>query len=229
MKNILCLFLCVLLTGCAPRETPVSTEPSSAAPTIVTAAPETVPPATAAPAVPPDDEELVLVTDFIPGIQVELKYATTDNFTGQVIYDFQDAYLRYGTVKKLAKAQAFFESQGLSLKIWDAYRPVSAQWTLWEAYPDGNFVANPNTTHSSHSRGNTLDVTIVDDSGAELPMPTGFDDFSALADRDHSDCDFLTAENARLLESIMQQNGFQGYRKEWWHFSDTDSYDVIDP
>ncbi len=229
MKMILCLFLCVLLSGCAPRETPVSSEPSTATPTIATTAPETVPDTTAAPAVPPADDELVLVTDFIPGIQVELKYSTADNFTGQVIYDFQDAYLRYGTVKKLAKAQAFFESQGLSLKIWDAYRPVSAQWKLWEAYPDGNFVSDPNRTYSSHSRGSTLDVTIVDGSGVELPMPTGFDDFSALADRDYSDCDLLTAENARLLESILEQNGFQGYRKEWWHFSDTDSYEVIDP
>ncbi len=229
MRKLFIVLLCLVLVGCTSQEVPETTAPATVASTVPTTAPETVPPITAAPTEPPNDEELVLVTDFFPGIQVELKFATADNFTGQVIYDFQDAYLRYGTVKKLAKAQAFFESQGLSLKIWDAYRPVSAQWKLWEAYPDGNFVSDPNRTYSSHSRGSTLDVTIVDDSGAELPMPTGFDDFSALADRDYSDCDLLTAENARLLESILEQNGFQGYRKEWWHFSDTDSYEVIDP
>lgn len=228
MKKLFSILLCLLLVGCAPKEVPTTTEPAAIA-TVPTTVPETVPPTTAAPTEPPNDDDLVLVTDFIPTIQVELKYATTDNFTGQVIYDFQDARLRYGTVKKLAAVQDFFQSQGLSLKIWDAYRPVSAQWKLWEAYPDGNFVANPNRTYSSHSRGNTLDVTLVDEKGRELTMPTAFDDFSPLADRDYSDCDLLTAENARLLQSIMEQHGFQGYQKEWWHFTDTDSYDVIDP
>lgn len=57
-------------------------------------------------------------------------------------------------------------------------------------------------------------------------MPTDFDDFSPLADRDYSDCSLTTAENARLLQSILEQNGFSGYQGEWWHFSDTDSYPV---
>ena len=228
MRKLSAILLCLFLVGCAPKEAPETPAPTATttvptAQMVDTAVPETTP-ATVPPEISPDT--LVRVQDYIPTIQVELKYATSDNFTGQIIYGFTDAYLRYGTVKKLAKAQEFFVSQGLSLKIWDAFRPVSAQFTLWEAYPDGNFVANPNTTHSSHSRGNTLDVTIVDSGGRELPMPTGFDDFSALADRDYSDCSLETAENARLLQSILGQNGFHGYQKEWWHFTDTDTYDV---
>lgn len=231
MKKLLIIILCALLVGCAPKEPPEGTLPTTAAIETVPPVTETEPPVT----IPettlpePEDDALVSVTDYIPGIFVELKYATADNFTGQVIYDFTQAQLRYGTVKKLAAAQEFFESQGLSLKIWDAYRPVAAQWKLWDVYPDSNFVANPNRTHSSHSRGNTIDVTLVDKNGRELEMPTGFDDFSALADRDYSDCSLITAENARLLESILQQYGFQGYQKEWWHFTDTDSYEVIAP
>lgn len=225
MKKLLIGLLCLLLSGCASQQVPEFTQPA----TIPTTAPaETAPPQTTT--LPPEvsDETIVRVQDYIPTIAVELKYATADNFTGQVIYDFTDAYLRYGTVKKLQKAQEFFLSQGLSIKIWDAYRPVSAQWTLWEVYPDGSFVADPNRTFSSHSRGSTIDVTLVDREGRELEMPTAFDDFSPLADRDYADCSLLTAENARLLQSILEQNGFTGYQKEWWHFSDTQSYDVAE-
>ena len=234
MKKLLILILCALFVGCTPKESPEAIQPTITLPETVpttkaepsVAIPTTQPPAAL---LEPEEDALVFVTDYIPGILVELKYATTDNFTGQVIYDFTEAQLRYGTVKKLAAAQEFFEAHGLSLKIWDAYRPVSAQWKLWEAYPDGNFVANPNRTHSSHSRGNTIDVTLVDKTGRELEMPTAFDDFTALADRDYSDCSLVTAENARLLQSILEQHGFRGYQKEWWHFTDTDSYEVINP
>ena len=92
-----------------------------------------------------DDEMFVRIRDYIPDIVVELKYATADNFTGQIIYDFEDAFLRYGTVKKLRAVQDALREQGLSLKIWDAFRPVSAQFRLWEVYPDATFVANPQT------------------------------------------------------------------------------------
>ena len=57
-------------------------------------------------------------------------------------------------------------------------------------------------------------------------MPTGFDDFSALADRDYSDCSAEAARNAILLEEIMEKYGFKGYRGEWWHYTDTDAYEV---
>lgn len=227
MKTILSILFCLLLIGCTPKDVPEEALPATAAPTAASTAPETTAETTVPETMPAvSDDAFVRVRDYIPTIQVELKYATEDNFTGQVIYDFSDACLRYGTVKKLAQAQAFFQSQGLSLKIWDAYRPVSAQWRLWEAYPDGNFVADPNKTYSSHSRGNTIDVTLVDREGRELAMPTGFDDFSSLADRDYSDCGLLPAENARLLENILIQQGFTGYKNEWWHFTDTDAYQV---
>ncbi|MBQ9322421.1 MAG: hypothetical protein IJ239_08770, partial [Eubacterium sp.] len=84
----------------------------------------------------PEDDDLVRVRDYIPDILVELKYATDDNFTGQVIYDFKDAYLRYGTVKRLQIVQDAMKEQGLTLKIWDAFRPLWAQQALWDAYPD---------------------------------------------------------------------------------------------
>lgn len=174
----------------------------------------------------PEKTSLVRVKDYIPDILVDLKYATEDNFTGQTIYTFTDAYLRYGTIEKLKLAQEAVKEYGMCLKIWDGYRPVSAQFKLWEICPDSTYVANPNRGYSSHSRGNTIDITLVYADGAEVEMPTGFDDFSAHADRDYRDCTRAAAEHALLLENIMKNVGFQPYFGEWWHFSDTTSYPV---
>lgn len=218
------LILVCLLCACGkPSATaeapPMETLPPPTPPLETGALPEiTVP--------EPTPEDFVRVLDRVPGIRQELMYATDRNFTGQVIYGFSDAYLRYGTVKKLAAVSADLAELGLSLKIWDSYRPVSAQFKLWEVCPNPAFVADPRKGFSSHSRGNTLDVTLVDADGNELEMPTGFDDFSAKADRDYSDCSETAATHAELLEILMEKHGFQGYYAEWWHFSDTDEYPV---
>ena len=173
-----------------------------------------------------EDQVMVPVCDVIPDMQVELKYATADNFTGHVIYPFQQAYLRFGTVKKLAQAQAEFRKLGLRLKLWDGFRPVSAQFKLWEVCPDPTFVANPTKGFSSHSRGNTVDVTLVGLDGTELEMPSAFDDFSGKANRDYSDSTKTAADHAQLLEILMEKHGFYGYFDEWWHFYDNDQYPV---
>lgn len=174
----------------------------------------------------PSDDTFVRLADHIPDILIDLKYATEDNFTGVVIYDFTDAYLRYGTVKKLAAVQEELRDSGMVLKVWDAFRPATAQFQLWEVCPDPTYVANPNTGFSSHSTGNTVDLTLAWPDGAEVQMPTGFDDFSRMADRDYSDCGEVPAGNARLLEELMCKHGFQPYFGEWWHFSDSTSYAV---
>ena len=174
----------------------------------------------------PNDTDFVRITDYIPTAVIDLKYATEDNFTGQIIYSFNDAWLRYGTVKKLKLVADELAERGLYLKIWDSFRPISAQFTLWNVYPDATFVANPNTGFSSHSRGNTIDITLVDANGYELLMPTEFDDFSALANRSYNDCDPDAASNAILLENLMKKHGFEPYYNEWWHYSDTTSYEA---
>ncbi len=103
---------------------------------------------------------------YLPGVYADLRYATEDNFTGQVIYDFTQPQLRYGTLKKLAQAQEMLAERDLALKIWDAYRPVSAQFRLWEVCPDPQYVADPTKGYSGHSRGNTVDVTLVSADGS---------------------------------------------------------------
>lgn len=174
----------------------------------------------------PEGSVFVAVGDYAPDILVDLKYASQDNFTGQTVYEFTTVYLRYGTVKKLMAVQQDLQELGLGLKIWDGFRPVSAQYRLWEICPDPRYVADPENGFSSHSRGNTVDVTLVYSDGREAVMPTGFDDFTALADRDYSDCSLEAANNAEILEILMEKHGFTGYRREWWHYTDTDDYPV---
>ncbi len=219
----------------APGDTPaVHTPAPSASPaleiTSSPAPPHSPSPTPAAGTAPPKEtpapEDLVRVADYIPDIYIELRYASENNFTGSVIYDFDEAYLRYGTVQKLAAAQDTLSQAGFALKIWDAFRPVQAQFTLWEVCPDPNYVADPRSSYSGHSRGDTVDVTLVRADGSAVEMPTDFDDFSPLADRDYADVPSAAAENAELLESAMTQAGFNAYYNEWWHFSDAAAYSV---
>lgn len=194
----------------------IQTEPESTAPTINEV-------------IIPKDEDLVEINTYISNIIIDLKYATEDNFTGKQIYDSgQKAMLRYGTIVKLLEAQKELNSLGYTIVVWDAYRPTYAQFKLWDVCPDPRYVANPtNGGFSSHSRGNTIDISIIKLDGSQIEMPTGFDDFSKEADRDYSDISKDAAENSKLLEDIMKKHGFIPYSAEWWHFSDSDQYDVI--
>lgn len=227
-KRILAgVLLCLLLAGCAPA----LSEPTPTPVPIVTPSPtpEPTPTPTPTPTPPPElpDDTLVNVQDYLPGVFVDLRYATTNNFTGQVIYDFTTAQLRYGTVKKLAVAAEALAQQGYALLIWDACRPVSAQFRLWEVCPDSTYVANPYNGYSRHSRGNTVDITLVTLDGEAVEMPSGFDEFSALADRDYSDVSETAAQHANLLEQAMTNAGFIPYSGEWWHYSDSVQYEVV--
>ncbi len=224
------LLLAAILSGCASTDIPAHRETTlPPAQTLETQGqerePEVLSDGLPLP-VNPRNTDFVRVKDLVPDIFVELKYATEDNFTGKAIYSFPDAYLRYGTACRLAAVNGELEELGLRLKIWDGFRPVSAQFALWEAYPDPQYVADPNRGFGSHTRGNTVDITLTDLQGREVEMPTGFDDFSAKADRDYSDCTPEAAENAMLLERIMEKHGFSGYWGEWWHYTDVDDYDV---
>ncbi len=174
-----------------------------------------------------EDTDFVRVADYIPNAFVNLRYAGTDNFTGKVIYRFRDAYLRYGTVKKLMDVAYELEQQGYGLLIWDCYRPVSAQRKLFETFPDPNYVSPPGVGSQTHCRGKAIDLTLYRlDNGTELLMPSEFDDFTAYADREFTDVSAEAAANATLLQTVMERYGFTGYSEEWWHFNDTDEYPV---
>jgi D-alanyl-D-alanine dipeptidase len=155
-----------------------------------------------------------------PSIIVDLKYATPNNFTGSRIYDFNTAIARAGTVRKLTQASHLLKQQGFRLKIWDAYRPVSAQQKLFDVTPDPTWVAQPDPNFS-HQKGVTFDLTLCELDGTEIPMQSGFDDFSEKATRHYRRKPYQE-HNYRLLDTAMRQAGFVGYENEWWDYRDTD-------
>lgn len=170
--------------------------------------------------------DFVNVRNYIPDIFVDLKYASSDNIAGKVIYDFDGVYLRYGTVVKLMQVQEELREMGLSLMIWDAFRPVEAQAELWAAYPNEIFVTNPETGTSANSCGYAVDVTVVDADGNQLEMPSEYDSFTSLADRNYGDCTEAAAENATMLQELMMKYGFNGVQTKWYHFEDSTMYSV---
>jgi D-alanyl-D-alanine dipeptidase len=125
--------------------------------------------------------------------------------------------------------QSALEKRRLGLKIYDAYRPVSVQKIFWELLPDTRFVADPKVG-SKHNRGTAVDVTLVDQLGRDLPMPTPYDEFSERAHATYRGCAPEEGENRDLLKQAMVKEGFVPYIHEWWHFDDPDweRYPLLD-
>ena len=173
--------------------------------------------------------DLVDIEKINSHILLDIKYATTDNFTKQKVYSQPKAYLRKEVAERLDKVQKDLEKQGLGLKIWDAYRPRSVQYTFWKLVPDERYVANP-AKGSRHNRGAAVDITLVNASGKELPMPTEFDNFTEKAHRDYMQLPAEVLKNREILEQAMTAHGFEGLSTEWWHFDykNWQQYDLLD-
>ncbi len=161
---------------------------------------------------------LVEVQSVNPNIRIELWYATNKNFTGKQIYPVEKCYLIKEVAEALDRVQKELEKQGLGLKIWDGYRPLSAQCKLWNVLSDERYVSDPRKG-GRHTRGTAVDLTIVRLSdGNELEMPTGFDDFTEKAWRTYQDLPENVKKNRLLLQHVMERHGFIGLKTEWWHF-----------
>ena len=163
------------------------------------------------------NSELMDIQSLIPTIQVDLKYATTDNFTGQIVYQFSRCLLLKEAALKLRDVQEELELIGLGLKIWDGFRPVAAQWTFWELVPDERYVSDPEKG-GRHTRGTAVDLTLITKEGQELLMPTDFDDFSERAHQDYTGSSNEAIKNREFLREMMERHGFKGLLTEWWHF-----------
>ena len=155
------------------------------------------------------------IEEYGDSIVCDMRYATTDNLTGEILYDHPACFLREPAAKALNQVQRDLYEQGVGLKIWDAYRPMSVQAKL------AAFVSNTDYTPSvsNHSRGIALDVTLVDrNTGAELVMPTVHDDLSEAAHENAPVDDPEALRNRELLKAAMHAHGFTVYPFEWWHF-----------
>ena len=166
----------------------------------------------------------------VPGIVLDIRYATADNFTGAPLpgYGAPRAFLRKEATAALARVQARLARSGFGLKVWDAYRPVRATLAMvaWceqtgrTSLLDDGYIAR----RSRHNQGVAIDLTVVElASGRELEMGTPFDEFSA---RSHTaNATGPVAEHRQLLGDAMAAEGFVNYLSEWWHFS----FNVPDP
>ena len=174
------------------------------------------------------------VTERVPGVLVELKYATSDNFMNKNVYGcLTRAYLQKETIVKLKKAQENLEKAhpGYHLLIYDAARPLSKQWELWNTlteYPPEKrrtYVADPKE-HSIHNYGSAIDLTVADDKGKPLEMGTKYDFFGEMA-YPNQEVRLLMAgklsqkaiDNRLILRKAMTQAGFTAIEYEWWHFN----------
>ncbi len=148
---------------------------------------------------------------------LDVKYATADNFTGQVLYPCERCLLRKEVAFALLAAHEAFKEKGYRLKLFDCYRPNSVQWKMWEVYPDDRYVAHP-AKGSVHNRGGAVDVTLVRH-GAEVDMGTAFDFFGERAHFAYTQLPDSVLAHRQLLREVLEANGFGGITSEWWHFS----------
>jgi zinc D-Ala-D-Ala dipeptidase len=176
------------------------------------------------------EKELVDLEKVVPGMIMDIRYATANNFTGKQIYTLAKAYARKPVAEALIKAQADFKKLGVGVKMHDAYRPYAATVKFYEEYHDTTYVASP-YKGSRHNRGCALDMTIVDlKTGKELKMPTEYDSFSKDAWPTTPVKDPIIKKNRDLIISVMERNGFKVNASEWWHFDFVGwkKYEVMD-
>ena len=174
--------------------------------------------------------ELVDLEKEVPGIVLDLRYATSNNFTHQIVYPSARAFARRPVADALSKIQEELKGKGLALKIFDAYRPYAVSLKFFAITPDTNFVASPKTG-SRHNRGCAVDLTLIDlKTGRELEMPTGFDNFTAKAGHAYLKLPPQVLKNRQLLRETMVQFGFVPNQGEWWHydFKGWRNYQIMD-
>lgn len=163
------------------------------------------------------DDALVDIQTVSRAIKLEMRYATTNNFMKRKLYPVSRCILRSVVAKQLAKVQLELELQGLGLKVYDCYRPLSVQRQMWQVVTDERYVANP-AKGSRHNRASAVDLTLVDLNGKELEMPTEFDDFTTRAHSDDLTASPLARQHSQLLAAVMTKYGFIPLPTEWWHF-----------
>ncbi len=174
--------------------------------------------------------QLIDLARFIPGLALDIRYATANNFMHEPLYRLPKAFVRLPVARALKQMQAELATQGLALKIFDGYRPYSVTVYFYEKLHDSVFLAVP-WRGSRHNRGGTVDLTLIDlKTGKELKMPTAYDAISPKAHINYQKLPKRIIRNRNLLQNIMEKYGFQVYAPEWWHydFKNFAQFDLMD-
>ena len=168
-----------------------------------------------------DTSEWTELTRLDPTIELDLRYATANNFMEQQVYDCGRCFYRPQVARALLDAQQELRARGLGLKMYDCYRPAPYQQRLWDILPDARYVARP-AKGSLHSRGAAADLTLINlDTGVELAMGTPYDFFGEEAYTTTTDLPADVLQNRAILQDVLRRNGFATIRTEWWHFNFT--------
>jgi zinc D-Ala-D-Ala dipeptidase len=164
-------------------------------------------------------QELVNVADFPSEFEYEIRYATTDNFIGEVLYDCSVCLLQPEVAEAFLEANQYFCEKGYRIKIYDCYRPLEVQKKMWDKVPRATYVANPYSKGSVHNKGAAVDITLVTLEGCYIEMGSDYDFFGRESHIDNYNFDEEILANRKLLREGMRKFGFTPIRTEWWHFS----------
>ncbi|MBX3442808.1 MAG: serine hydrolase [Planctomyces sp.] len=164
--------------------------------------------------------DLVELTSLEPGIRLDIRYASENNFLGTVFYRQPRAFLQRPAAEAVARAHRRAAEHGLGLLVYDGYRPWSVTRMFHDAMPADlrRFVADP-SQGSRHNRGCAVDLTLCDlATGEPVEMVSGYDEFTTRAYPNYPGGTSLGRWNRALLRSLMEEQGFDVYEYEWWHF-----------
>ena len=167
-----------------------------------------------------NDADLVDLTKLDPTIKLDIRYASTNNFTGAVFYKQPKAFMQRPAAEAVARANARLKKRGLGLLVHDAYRPWHVTKMFWDATPQDmkDFVANP-AFGSRHNRGCAVDITLYDlKTGEPIQMVAGYDEFSPRSFPMYPGGTARQRWYRHLLRQTMEAEGFTVYEYEWWHF-----------
>ncbi len=164
------------------------------------------------------------------GFAYDIRYASNNNFLKGPFYPCAACYLRPEVAQALKEANHYFCELGYKILLYDCYRPVSAQKKMWAAYPNPQYVANPYTKGSVHSRGAAVDISLIKMDGSYVNMGTDHDFFGKQAHIDFKGLPKEILKNRKILQKGMKLFGFRTIRTEWWHFNykKNYSYSIID-
>ena len=164
--------------------------------------------------------DLVDLTAVVPGIKLDIRYASTNNFLGVPCYTSARALMQRPAAESLARVQAKLAPLGYGLLIHDAYRPWRVTKLFWEATPEVNhiFVADP-AKGSRHNRGCAVDLTLRDlATGRPIEMVGGYDEMSDRSFPNYPGGTSRQRWHRDLLRKVMETEGFTVFEAEWWHF-----------
>ncbi|GEM_PF-2826075 len=160
---------------------------------------------------------LVNLREFEEEMFFDIRYATRNNFTETRIYPSDCAYLNEEAAQALKRVNDTLREEGYSLKVMDAYRPLTWQYRFWEEKQDPQYVARP-TRGSRHNRGVSVDVLLVTSDGNQVKLPAEYDDFSEKSNVDYEESSEEALQNRDRLIEAMQAEGFNVHSDEFWHY-----------